>query len=89
MDISPALPTFLVTLREGVEAALVVGIVLACLAKAQQDNLKKWVYGGVLAGVVGSILIDLAGQHVLTVHYAIKTGRHGMVGTSHCTEFII
>lgn len=55
MDLSPALPTFFVTLREGVEAALVVGIVLACLGKAQQPQLNRWVYLGVLAGLLGSL----------------------------------
>lgn len=57
MDIASALPTAIVTLREGVEAALVVGIVLACLNKAEQPHLNSWAYGGVTAGVVGSILI--------------------------------
>lgn len=57
MNIAPALPTAIVTLREGVEAALVVGIVLACLNKAQKDDLNTWVFGGVLAGLVGSALI--------------------------------
>jgi len=56
MDFAPALPTFLVTLREGVEAALVVGIVLACLSKAQQSRLNRWVYLGILAGLLGSIM---------------------------------
>ncbi len=59
MDFAPALPTFFVTLREGVEAALVVGIVLACLGKAQQSQLNRWVYLGVLAGLVGSVLTGI------------------------------
>ena len=59
MDFAPALPTFFVTLREGVEAALVVGIVLACLSKAQQSRLNRWVYLGVLAGLVGSVLTGI------------------------------
>lgn len=52
-----ALPTFIITLREGVEAALVVGIVLACLQKAKQSELNNWVYGGIIAGVLVSALI--------------------------------
>jgi high-affinity iron transporter len=59
MDFTPALPTFIITLREGVEAALVVGLVLACLQKAGQTQLKRWVYGGVLAGILGSLSIGI------------------------------
>ncbi|MGK7932138.1 MAG: FTR1 family protein [Microcystaceae cyanobacterium] len=60
MDISAALPTFVVTLREGFEAALVVGIVLACLQKAQQSSLNRWVYRGIGAGLVASIMLGIA-----------------------------
>lgn len=57
MDITTALPTFFVTLREGFEAALVVGIVMACLKKAGQTQLYRWVYGGILGGIIASIAI--------------------------------
>jgi high-affinity iron transporter len=60
MDFTAALPTFLITLREGVEAALVVGIVLACLAKANRSALNSWVYLGVAAGLGGSVMIGIA-----------------------------
>lgn len=56
-DLTPALPTFVITLREGVEAALVVGIVLAYLQKAGQARLKPWVYGGIAAGLLASLLV--------------------------------
>jgi high-affinity iron transporter len=59
MDFSAALPTFLITLREGVEAALVVGIVLACLKKAQAEKLNPWVYAGVVTGIVASALVGV------------------------------
>ncbi|MDJ0704979.1 MAG: FTR1 family protein [Leptolyngbyaceae cyanobacterium MO_188.B28] len=59
MNPSAALPTFVITLREGVEAALVVGIVLACLQKAQKPQLSRWVYLGIFVGVIGSLLIGL------------------------------
>ena len=59
MDFSQAIPTFVITLREGVEAALVVGIVLACLSKANRSELNRWVYGGVAAGIAGSVLIGI------------------------------
>lgn len=57
MDFSAVLPTFVITLREGVEAALVVGIVLACLKKANQTRLNIWVAVGVIAGILVSVLI--------------------------------
>jgi high-affinity iron transporter len=57
MDFSSAIPTFVITLREGVEAALVVGIVLAYLKKAKQQHLNRWVYGGVLAGLGASAIV--------------------------------
>lgn len=59
MDVSSAIPTFVITLREGVEAALVVGIVLAYLKKAKQTSLNPWVYAGVAAGLVTSALVGV------------------------------
>lgn len=59
MDFSSVLPTFVITLREGVEAAIVVGIVLACLQKAQRSYLNRWVYLGVAVGILVSALIGL------------------------------
>lgn len=59
MDFSAALPTFVITLREGVEAALVVGIVLACLKKAKQSQLNSWVYAGVGVGIAASSLVGV------------------------------
>lgn len=56
-DLSATLPIFIVTLREGFEAALVVGIVLACLRQAQQSQLNRWVYQGIGAGIVASVLV--------------------------------
>jgi high-affinity iron transporter len=60
MDFSSALPTFVITLREGVEAALVVGIVLACLKKAKQGYLSCWVYAAIAAGVAASGMVGVA-----------------------------
>ncbi|AFY42303.1 FTR1 family protein [Nostoc sp. PCC 7107] len=59
MNFSTALPTFVITLREGVEAALVVGIVLALLKKAKQSRLNSWVYAGVGVGIAVSALIGV------------------------------
>lgn len=65
MDFSSALPTFVVTLREGTEAALVVGIVLAYLKKANQSRLNPWVFAGIGVGILGSLLVGLLFGSVL------------------------
>jgi FTR1 family protein len=49
------LEAFIVTLREGVEAALIIGITLAYLAKIGRPELRKSVYAGLAAAFVGSI----------------------------------
>jgi high-affinity iron transporter len=72
VDFSSALPTFIITLREGVEAALVVGIVMACLSKAKQGYLKIWVYAAVAAGIAASgmvgVLLAQASQALAQSH---------------------
>ncbi|BAZ45596.1 iron permease FTR1 [Chondrocystis sp. NIES-4102] len=57
MDFTAAIPTFIVTLREGFEAALVVGIVMACLKKAAKTQLYSWVYLGIGSGIIASVAI--------------------------------
>jgi FTR1 family protein len=49
------LEAFIVTLREGVEAALIVGITLAYLVKINRPDLRKSVYAALAAAFVGSI----------------------------------
>ncbi len=44
-----------ITLREGVEAALIIGITLAYLNKIGRNDLRKYVYSGLVAAVLGSI----------------------------------
>jgi FTR1 family protein len=49
------LQAFIITLREGVEAALIVGITLAYLAKIGRQDLRKSVYAALASAFVGSI----------------------------------
>ncbi|HEY6765432.1 MAG TPA: Fe-S-containing protein [Candidatus Sulfotelmatobacter sp.] len=49
------LQAFIITLREGVEAALIVGITLAYLRKIGRDDLRKSVYSALAAAFAGSI----------------------------------
>jgi high-affinity iron transporter len=49
------LQAFIVTLREGVEAALIVGITLAYLAKIGRPELRKAVYAALVSAFLASI----------------------------------
>src|SRR5579871_696954 len=49
------LQAFIITLREGVEAALIVGITLAYLTKIGRPELRKTVYAALGAAFLGSI----------------------------------
>src|SRR3984957_10185918 len=49
------LQAFIITLREGVEAALIVGITLAYLSKIGRNDLRKAVYAALGAAFAGSI----------------------------------
>src|SRR5712675_1557141 len=51
------LEAFIVTLREGVEAALIVGLALVYLAKIDRKDLRKAVYAALGAAFLGSIAV--------------------------------
>jgi high-affinity iron transporter len=53
------LQAFIITLREGVEAALIVGITLAYLRKIGRNDLRKTVYSALAAAFVGSIAVAI------------------------------
>ena len=54
------LPTLVIGLREGLEAALIVGIVAAFLRANGRLDLLKWVWTGVAAGVVLCLGVGVA-----------------------------
>jgi len=53
------LQALIVTLREGVEAALIVGIVLAYIRKIGRDDLRRPVYFAIGAAALGSIAVAI------------------------------
>ena len=72
----------LILLREGVEAMLIVLALVGALNAARQPQGKKWIYGGVVVGVVASVLGALALQQLFP---AVSAGANreileGMVG---------
>jgi len=54
------LSSFLITSRETLEAALVIGIVLAYLNKTNNHEYKKTVYYGLFFGIILSIFAAIA-----------------------------
>src|SRR5215470_1256754 len=54
------LPTFVIGLREGVEAALIVGIVATFLRQENRTDALRWVWAGVLAAVAICIAVGVA-----------------------------
>jgi len=54
------LASFLLSLREGLEAALIIGIVLAALRKIGHASLSRSVWQGAFVAVIASILAGLA-----------------------------
>jgi high-affinity iron transporter len=57
---------FLITLRESLEAILIVGLITSYLTRLNADQYKKWVYVGVVLALVSSFLVALLFQVVLT-----------------------
>jgi high-affinity iron transporter len=47
-------PGFIIGLREGVEAALVIGIILGYLLKIRRKDLNRYVYGGTVGAIFAS-----------------------------------
>src|SRR3984885_5722826 len=53
------LPTFVIGLREGLEAALIVGIVAAFLRQRGRSDLLRWVFAGVASAVVLCLAVGI------------------------------
>lgn len=57
------LSAFVTSLREGVEAALIVGIILVYLSRTGRSHLARYVWGGVAAAVSLSLATAMALDH--------------------------
>src|SRR5439155_26778908 len=57
------LSAFLIALREGVEAALVVGIILVYLARTGRSQLARYVWSGVALAAALCLAVSLALDH--------------------------
>ena len=61
--VNKMIPSFMITFREGLEAFLIVGIILAYLAQTKRTELNKHVYAATGLAVLGSI-----GAHSCSMH---------------------
>lgn len=50
------LPSLMITFRETLEAALVVGVILSFLSRTGRQSYNRWVYGGILVGIGASLV---------------------------------
>ncbi len=66
------LPTYLLSLREGLEAALIIGIVLGALTKIRRNDLAPAMWLGVLSAVAVSILTAIV---LTTLGMSLETGK--------------
>ncbi|VVB97260.1 Iron permease FTR1 family protein [uncultured archaeon] len=53
------LASFLITFREALEAALIIGIIAAYVAKIGRKDLNRYIYAGIIGAVVASIGVAL------------------------------
>lgn len=54
------LSSLLIALREGLEAALIIGILLGTVRKINLPHLRRWIWGGVLTALVACVAAALA-----------------------------
>lgn len=59
------LVTFLISFREGLEAFLLIGILLVYLRKLGGSRFAKWIYAGVAAGLVSALAVAFILQVVV------------------------
>jgi len=82
------LEAFIITLREGVEAALIVGITLAYLAKIGRSDLRKAVYAALGTAFVGSIAVAI-GLSRLNLNEDVFEGWAMLVGAFFVVSMVV
>ncbi len=53
------LASFLITFREALEAALIIGIIAAYVAKIGRKDLNRYIYAGIIGAIVASMAVAL------------------------------
>lgn len=60
-----SIASFLITLRETIEAALILGIILTYISKTKQQKLNRDIWIGTILGIILSIVIGILFTYVL------------------------
>ncbi|WP_100402165.1 FTR1 family iron permease [Bacillus sp. FJAT-42315] len=80
---------FLITLREALEAILIVGLILSYLTRLDANQYKKWIYVGVFLAIVSSFLIALVFQVVFTGFASFGSEVYLKVGILFASVFLL
>lgn len=51
------LASFLITFREALEAALIIGIIMAYAGKIGRKDINRYIYAGIIGGIIGSLAV--------------------------------
>ena len=65
------LPSYLLSLREDLEAALIIGIVIGALHQIKRPDLKPTIW----AGVISAVIVSIGAASLLTILGAEFEGR--------------
>ncbi|WP_088104044.1 FTR1 family iron permease [Halalkalibacter urbisdiaboli] len=80
---------FLITLREALEAILIVGLILSYLTRLNANQYKKWVYLGVVLALVTSFLVALLFQVIFTGFATFGSEIYLKVGIMFASVFLL
>ncbi|MDQ0215435.1 high-affinity iron transporter [Oikeobacillus pervagus] len=80
---------FLITLREALEAILIVGLILSYLTRLNADRYKKWVFVGVFLALITSFLAALLFQVVFTGFASFGSELYLKVGIMFASVFLL
>ncbi len=69
--IANILPSFIITFREALEAALIIGIIAAYIAKLGRKDLNGYIWAGIIAAVIASIGVAM----IFKIIYGGLSGR--------------
>ncbi|MEK6565889.1 MAG: FTR1 family protein, partial [Bacteroidota bacterium] len=82
------LETLIITFREGVEIALIVGILLVYLRTNDKSELKKYVHFGLAASLVASVIVAIILEK-LSLDYELFEGYLMFIAAAFVTTMIV